>query len=391
MTAQDNAASAARRRTEALRARRGRLPRITDDGLAALAAHKYQAGPTTPLDALLYAIWWKPLSSWLPLWLAPNVLTLVGAAAAIASGVLLACCSPGLLDPVPRWAELLAGLLVLFYQTCDALDGLQARRTGASSPLGGLLDHGCDCISLTSFTIGYCASQRLGFSLSTFGSLGVSWFPWWLHQWEGYHTGVVRTGGALFGITEIELVVASIHFISAAAGPDVWQVDVMGSGIELRHVCTCIQLSVSSIMSVITVLNVLSPMTAKERLTALRRMLPMGALISVLLLWPGTVPGMYPRLFCVCVGALYSRTASELVLCHMSHEVYPSRHVALALLPVVYTAVVSGIMDGWGGAILMGAFTAFCVFDTARYLVDVIEEVAVHLGVHVLRVGRRDD
>jgi len=114
------------------------------------------------------------VGSRLPLWLAPNALTLAGAAAAVASGLLLWACSPGFEDAapvvffragvppfpcgvpfekkdvaspsfrrredaVPAWAELLAAGLVLLYQTCDAVDGLQARRTGTSSALGGPL------------------------------------------------------------------------------------------------------------------------------------------------------------------------------------------------------------------------------------------------------------
>jgi len=33
------------------------------------------------------------------------------------------------------------------YQSLDAIDGKQARRTGTSNPLGELFDHGCDSIS----------------------------------------------------------------------------------------------------------------------------------------------------------------------------------------------------------------------------------------------------
>jgi phosphatidylglycerophosphate synthase len=37
------------------------------------------------------------------------------------------------------------GLFV--YQTLDAIDGKQARRTGSSNALGELFDHGCDSMS----------------------------------------------------------------------------------------------------------------------------------------------------------------------------------------------------------------------------------------------------
>lgn len=36
---------------------------------------------------------------------------------------------------------------LFIYQSLDAIDGKQARRTNSSSPLGELFDHGCDSLS----------------------------------------------------------------------------------------------------------------------------------------------------------------------------------------------------------------------------------------------------
>ena len=36
---------------------------------------------------------------------------------------------------------------MFLYQTLDAIDGKQARRTGSSNALGELFDHGCDSLS----------------------------------------------------------------------------------------------------------------------------------------------------------------------------------------------------------------------------------------------------
>lgn len=47
----------------------------------------------------------------------------------------------------PRWACFLCALGLFVYQSLDAIDGKQARRTGTSTPLGELFDHGCDSIS----------------------------------------------------------------------------------------------------------------------------------------------------------------------------------------------------------------------------------------------------
>ena len=43
---------------------------------------------------------------------------------------------------VPAWVSLFAAGSLFFYQTLDNVDGKQARRTGSSSPLGLLFDHG---------------------------------------------------------------------------------------------------------------------------------------------------------------------------------------------------------------------------------------------------------
>lgn len=63
----------------------------------------------------------------------------------------------------PRWACALCALGLFVYQTLDAIDGKQARRSNTSSPLGELFDHGCDSISTVFVALSACISVRLGF------------------------------------------------------------------------------------------------------------------------------------------------------------------------------------------------------------------------------------
>lgn len=53
----------------------------------------------------------------------------------------------------PLWAYLLCAVGLFVYQSLDAIDGKQARRTNSSSPLGELFDHGCDSLSTGTFLI----------------------------------------------------------------------------------------------------------------------------------------------------------------------------------------------------------------------------------------------
>ncbi len=78
----------------------------------------------------------------LPLWMAPNLVTLMGTLIMVATTVVVLAFCPRLEGEAPQWSYILCALGLFIYQTMDAIDGKQARRTGSSSPLGQLFDHG---------------------------------------------------------------------------------------------------------------------------------------------------------------------------------------------------------------------------------------------------------
>lgn len=81
-------------------------------------------------------------SNWLPNWLAPNLITLTGLITLILSYLITAYYNIDFMHETPRWNYLLAAVAVFVYLHMDCLDGKQARKTGTSSPLGQLFDHG---------------------------------------------------------------------------------------------------------------------------------------------------------------------------------------------------------------------------------------------------------
>lgn len=70
------------------------------------------------------------------------IVTLIGTMFIIVSTGLLGFYAPHLIEEAPPWVYLNCGISMFIYQTLDAIDGKQARRTGLSSPLGQLFDHG---------------------------------------------------------------------------------------------------------------------------------------------------------------------------------------------------------------------------------------------------------
>lgn len=62
----------------------------------------------------------------------------------------------------PNWLYLLYSISLFAYQSLDAIDGKQARRTNTSGPLGELFDHGCDAVSTAFIMIMNCSCTGLG-------------------------------------------------------------------------------------------------------------------------------------------------------------------------------------------------------------------------------------
>ena len=68
--------------------------------------------------------------------MAPNLITLLGLLLPGATTLMMIRLDTTYSQELPPWLLLLAALCLFLYQTFDAIDGKQARRTGTSSPLG---------------------------------------------------------------------------------------------------------------------------------------------------------------------------------------------------------------------------------------------------------------
>ena len=92
---------------------------------------------------------WNFLARNLPVWVHPNVLTLVGSLSLLPAFFLYAYYSWSMeSEDVPLSVWMLAVLGIFLFQTLDNLDGKQARRLGLSSPIGDWFDHSLDILSL---------------------------------------------------------------------------------------------------------------------------------------------------------------------------------------------------------------------------------------------------
>ncbi|XP_012286922.1 choline/ethanolaminephosphotransferase 1 isoform X5 [Orussus abietinus] len=223
--------------------------------LKRLSEHKYSCTSHSLFDGLLQ-FWWDWLVDKVPLWLAPNLITILGLLVNIFTTLILIYYSPDAKAEAPRWACFACALGLFVYQTLDAIDGKQARRTGTSTPLGELFDHGCDSISTVFVALSACISVQLGY------------YPTWMFfqcfcaitlfycaHWQTYVSGCLRFGK--LDVTEAQFTIIGIHLISAIFGPSIWMTEIpFIDGFELRYLLgiltlACALANLYSIFSVI--------------------------------------------------------------------------------------------------------------------------------------------
>lgn len=143
--------------------------KLTEEDKKALDNYKYQGGD----NGITYKYFHSPLAEMvakcMPMWLAPNMITLIAAICLVAPHMLIVLLyGQEFLGPVPSWFTAVVGLSHMTYITLDNVDGKQARRTGTSSPLGQMFDHGCDALTFNIAMITVCRLHQMGSQWLTF-------------------------------------------------------------------------------------------------------------------------------------------------------------------------------------------------------------------------------
>ncbi|XP_011312614.1 cholinephosphotransferase 1 isoform X4 [Fopius arisanus] len=228
---------------------------LSSGQLKRLSEHKYSCTNASLLDAYLQP-WWEWLVSKVPLWLAPNLITVVGLIINIATTLILVYYSPDAKAEAPRWACFLCALGLFIYQSLDSIDGKQARRTGTSSPLGELFDHGCDSVSTVFVALSACIAVQLGYYPTwMFFQCFCAMTLFYCAHWQSYVSGSLKFGK--IDVTEAQFTIMGIHLISAIFGPEVWRTEMPYiNGLQFKYLiggmtAVCALTSLYSMFSVI--------------------------------------------------------------------------------------------------------------------------------------------
>ncbi|KAF7272244.1 hypothetical protein GWI33_014956 [Rhynchophorus ferrugineus] len=195
---------------------------LSESQLRKLGEHQYSCQSVSICDKFLQPYWnWLVLR--VPIWLAPNLLTIMGLIVNILTALLLVAYSPDAKQEAPWWTCALCALGLFIYQSLDAIDGKQARRTGSASPLGELFDHGCDSLSTVFVAVSACTAVQLGnYPAWMFFQCFCAMTLFYCAHWQTYVSGTLKFGK--IDVTEAQITIMGILIVSALFGTQVWSV-----------------------------------------------------------------------------------------------------------------------------------------------------------------------
>ncbi|KAG6429832.1 hypothetical protein SASPL_107886 [Salvia splendens] len=381
-------------------------------GVAALRKHKYSGVDHSIVSKYVLQPFWTRCVNLFPLWMPPNMITLTGSMFLVTSALLGYIYSPQLDSPPPRWVNFAHGLLLFLYQTFDAVDGKQARRTNSSSPLGELFDHGCDALG--------CAFEALAFGSTAMCGRNTFWFwvisavPFYCATWENYFTNTLILP-IINGPTEGLLLIYTVHFFTAIVGTE-WWAQPFGKSIPFAswvpivnempmYSAALFMMIVFAVIPTVlfNVYNVYKIVRAKKgsMLLALAMLYPFALLLGGVLFWDYLSPldllGNYPHLVILGIGLSFGFLVGRMILAHICDEpkgLKTSMCMSLLYLPfAIANALTASLNDGvplvdefW---VLLGFF-AYSVVLYTHFVTSIVHEITTALGIYCFRITRKE-
>lgn len=210
-------------------------PYLRESALRNLRQYKYSSIDKSYLSKYVLQPYWTFVAKFFPIWMAPNLITLLGFLCVLFNVMLVAIYIPNLFTEAPRWVYFSFAGGIWLYSTLDNVDGKQARRTGTSSPLGEMFDHGCDSLSCVLGALIQAAALRMGTSWNTVSIMFLTMIPFYASTWEHFHTGSLYLG-VINGPTEGITIACLLMLMSGILGPQyIWikLSDLLGDGIHV--------------------------------------------------------------------------------------------------------------------------------------------------------------
>ncbi|KAF2099333.1 hypothetical protein NA57DRAFT_74834 [Rhizodiscina lignyota] len=397
---------------------------ISEDALVHLKSYKYSSVDKSPVSYYILRHYWNWFVQLLPLWLAPNLVTLIGFFFILGNVILLEIYVPDMVGPAPSWVYYSFAVGIWMYSTMDNVDGKQARRTGTSSPLGELFDHGIDSLNCTLASLFEVAAMGFGPTKTGAFTALVPCLPMFFSTWETYHTHTLYLG-YFNGPTE-GLIIACIFMIASGIyGAQIWSIpfypylpeaiqtltDPSLHPLTAKYFTTTTNLKDIWVVFILVaflvahlpecVSNVYRARSAKglPTLPLLLEWTPMVLFTGGCVGWLGSPYSSLLRnnhlvLFSLTMSLVFGRMTTKIILAHLTRQPFPYWTALLA--PLLIGAVVSnypllGLKPIWTDTLELRYLQVYFVFAAiiyGRWAYLVINSICKYLGINALTIPK---
>lgn len=359
--------------------------------LRRLEEHKYSAAGRSLFEPPCQ-IYWNWLVQQVPMWVAPNTLTITGLVINIITTVILVYYCPTGTEEAPAWAFILSALGLFIYQSLDAIDGKQARRTNSSSALGELFDHGCDAVSTVFVAVGTCICAGIGKHPNWMFFCGfVGMFMFFCAHWQTYVSGTLRFG--IVDVTEVQIAIIIMYVMTAFGGVSLWEttLPVLGMKMQTLPILGIIGgflLSTFNYFSVILSGGVGKNGSTVADTSVLSPGLHIGLILTLaFMIFKKSSSQLFehhPCLYILTFGMVIAKISNKLVVAHMTRSELHLQDTAfigpgLLFLNQYCNSFINEYVVLWIALVLS-------LVDLTRYCTGVCLQIASHLRIQVFSI-----
>ncbi|KAK9455965.1 hypothetical protein V1511DRAFT_496177 [Dipodascopsis uninucleata] len=383
---------------------------IDYETLSHLRSYKYQSVDKSFISRYILKHYWSYVAELMPIWLAPNVITLLGLIFIYINVICIIIFIPDLVGPGPSWLYFSFAAGLWTYSTLDNVDGKQARRTGTSSPLGELFDHGIDSLNCTLGGLIECACMGLGPTGPGAFTTLISCLAMFSSTWETYHTHTLYLG-YFNGPTEGIIIAVSVMILSGIYGPGIWQ-SALSDIVWLPSFLSSIgQMPVRDLwVSIIAfafffahlpfcVINVCKIRQSQNKPIApvFMEWFPMTLCSLCVYLWldsPHSVvlSNNHLVLFAMTMSFAFGRVTTKIILAHLTKQAFP--YWTVLMIPTIIAPILFRFLPGilyisFGSQFEVIYLWAYLLFATIYYLLwarVVINAICEYLDINCFTI-----
>ncbi|KAH9578001.1 CDP-alcohol phosphatidyltransferase [Trypanosoma melophagium] len=389
---------------------------IPPEYLPNLSKYKYSGSDSSIIGRYIMQPYWNFIVSLVPMTVAPNAITLTGFCIGVSSSILIMFFYFFCDAIYPPWVWYYAAASLFVYQTLDAIDGKQARRTQMMGPLGELFDHGCDAFLTPLVQVNLSCALNVSPAMA-FVYCTLSTCVLFAAIWEQFSTGSLDLG-RINGPTEGIILACSIFLVTGLYSTAVWDIPVIGPyEISLPSIIGGELFVISTIRSIFFMIFLISSFftVGTNLMHVVRRpsvhtrgipflvAFPMFLILVLhvcLFLTYTSIHDRYPFAFELSFGFLTSYTVTRMTvarLCAMPYNLFNGFY--LISLFVTLGALITHMYFGWIerkylipslGSAMVG-LSALGVWQYLHMILSLFTQISYYFNIPILSIASQKE